>query len=181
MWIGALGLLALVGCGGAGPEGSTTAADGPPQRAVAARHVWERIARELPGAWQVTANDGAVTTISFRRVSADTALVESFVTPSGRETLTVYHLDGEGLLLTHYCAEGNQPRLRVVDADRDLAVFRRFDATNLRPDQAVLVERTLRLAGDLMELTETYRLPDGTTETTVLSATRVRTTPPTSR
>ena len=81
---------------------------------------------------------------------------------------------------THYCAQGNQPRLRVVDAAGDLAVFRRFDATNLRPDQAVLVERTLRLAGDILELTETYRQPDGATETTVLSATRVRTDPPAS-
>jgi hypothetical protein len=135
--------------------------------------VWERFKRELVGTWQVTPQDGgSAMTISFRRVSADSAIVETYVTPSGRETITVFHPDGEGLVLTHYCAQGNQPRLRVV-SDRDsIVVFRHFDATNLRPDQAVLVERTLRLTGDRLDLTETYRQPNGTTETSVLQASR---------
>ena len=34
---------------------------------------------------------------------------------SGRETMTVFHPDHDDLVLTHYCAQGNQPRLRVAE------------------------------------------------------------------
>lgn len=169
-----LALVTTAGCGASAPVRSSTAAVDPRDRPIAALQVWERLKRELVGRWLATpeGSDGAIT-LSFRLVSGDSAIVETYATPSGRETITVYHPDGEGLVLTHYCAQGNQPRLRVV-SDRDgIVVFRHFDATNLRPDQAVLVERALRLDGDRLDVTETYRQPDGTTEASVLQASRV--------
>jgi hypothetical protein len=48
--------------------------------------------------------------------------------------MTVYHMDGEHLLATHYCPQGNQPRLQYREEssnERLHFVFR--DATNL-PD-----------------------------------------------
>jgi hypothetical protein len=167
-------LVTTASCGARAPVRSSTRAVDPRDRPIAAQQVWERVKRELVGTWRATpeGSDGAIT-ISFRLVSADSAIVETYVTPSGRETITVFHPDGDGLVLTHYCAQGNQPRLRVV-SDRDgIVVFRHFDATNLRPDQAVLVERTLRLDGDRLDLTDTYRQPDGTMETSVMQASRV--------
>jgi hypothetical protein len=62
-----------------------------------------------------------------------TSLVEDLV-QEGKPTMTsVYHLDGDDLRVTHFCAAGNQPRLRAkqIDSDKGLFVFDFVDATNL--------------------------------------------------
>jgi len=44
-------------------------------------------------------------------ISANTFLVESFGNPVQGVTETIYHVDGDRLMATHCCAQGNQPRL----------------------------------------------------------------------
>jgi hypothetical protein len=58
----------------------------------------------------------------------------------------VFHPDGERLLATHYCAQGNQPRLRLRTAPAsDALVFEFLDATNLQhAEDSHLVRLTLR-------------------------------------
>ncbi|WP_242107347.1 hypothetical protein [Luteimonas aquatica] len=71
--------------------------------------------------------------IRYRLISRDTALVETFGDPARQVTETLYHRDGERLLATHYCAQGNQPRLRLrADAERRVLLFEFLDATNLQ-------------------------------------------------
>ncbi|HEY6066377.1 MAG TPA: hypothetical protein VIY96_09490 [Thermoanaerobaculia bacterium] len=47
--------------------------------------------------------------------------------------LTVFHLDGDRLLLTHYCVARNQPRLEATEISPDLSTitFTFRDGTNL--------------------------------------------------
>jgi hypothetical protein len=60
-------------------------------------------------------------------------------------TQTVFHLDGNDILATHYCAQGNQPRLRLRAAAPDTMVFQFLDATNLRSaSDSHLVRLTFR-------------------------------------
>jgi hypothetical protein len=51
---------------------------------------------------------------------------------------SVYHLDGSDLRLTHFCAAGNQPRLKATEIDGALgtARFSFLDATNLQANPA---------------------------------------------
>jgi hypothetical protein len=42
----------------------------------------------------------------------------------GDEMVTVYHADGPDLVLTHYCLEGNQPRMRAKGAQGSRFDFR---------------------------------------------------------
>jgi hypothetical protein len=124
--------------------------------------------KALVGEWEAPTSHGTIK-VSYRLVSNESALVQRFVTPSGKETLTIIHADGEQILATHYCAQGNQPRLRL-DRGKSSAnryVFRFFDATNLpSPAASHLVQLELALAGEQYIEVETYEengKPDLTT------------------
>src|SRR5262249_27410198 len=126
--------------------------------------------------WVAKTAEGSTISASYRLISRDSALVETYVTQSGRETITVYHPDLDSLMLTHYCAQGNQARLRVTEASADRIVFRQIDVTNFGSDQGVMTELTIRFSGDAFDQTSTYRGPKGETDTTVLHFTRAPST-----
>jgi hypothetical protein len=90
--------------------------------------------KTLVGAWQGhhTTPDGPTMEVEYRLTGNGTALVERLFAGSPHEMTSVYHLEAGELVLTHYCAMGNQPRMKLVagGADGDL----RFDfvgGTNL--------------------------------------------------
>ncbi|MDH3744269.1 MAG: hypothetical protein OES47_04105 [Acidobacteriota bacterium] len=70
-------------------------------------------------------------------VSANGTVVMETMNPgSPHEMINMYHLDGEDLLLTHYCAGGNQPRMRLNREASKLGdlVFDFDGGTNLDPE-----------------------------------------------
>jgi hypothetical protein len=119
------------------------------------------------------AKSGGNFVVSYRLISGGSALVEEWGLGTPHETETVFYPDHSDLLLTHYCAQGNQPRLRAVESSGDAVVFRFVDVTNRSGDQSMLVERALRFAGDSFDDTEIYKAPDGTSDTTTYRFTRV--------
>lgn len=130
----------------------------------------------LVGNWEAKTAKGAVIRLSFRLISAGSALVEGYTTPSGRETLTIYHLDGARLMATHYCAQGNQPRLRLEGTGAEpRMVFTFFDATNL----AAPADSHLRrlefewLDADHFNKTEIYT-ENSRDDATILKFTRIK-------
>src|SRR5262249_12779005 len=94
----------------------------------------------------------------YRLISNDTVLVEAYNVGSPRETMTVFHADGASLIATHYCAQGNQPRLKLVPSPKGL-VFVFLDATNLPdPEASHLVRLDLSLEPDgSLTRVDTYR------------------------
>ncbi|MFN7922250.1 MAG: hypothetical protein U0Q16_19255 [Bryobacteraceae bacterium] len=131
----------------------------------------------LNGDWQASiGTKGAVIRVNLRSISNDTAVVETFQTASGRQTLTIYHADAERLLATHYCAQGNQPRLALDPGGAPgKLVFRFVDATNLKSAGA---SRLVRLVFDFKDAdhfdkTEVYA-NNGAEEVTVFRFSRVR-------
>jgi hypothetical protein len=125
--------------------------------------------KTLTGAWQAKSAKGATIRVSFRAVSADSALVETYITASGKETLTIFHLDGDRLLSTHYCAQGNQPRLALDrSSTADHLVFNFVDATNLaaRAESHLVQLDFVFKSAAKFSMTETYEeagKPDVTT------------------
>lgn len=69
--------------------------------------------------------------------AAGTVVMETMGPGTEHEMINMYHLDGDDLLLTHYCAGGNQPRMRL-DLDEstpELLIFEFVGGTNLDPDK----------------------------------------------
>ena len=70
----------------------------------------------LAGEWHGTSSEsgqGLEATVLYRVTSAGSVVLETLFPGTDHEMLTVYHLDGDKLVLTHYCAAGNQPQMRL--------------------------------------------------------------------
>lgn len=74
--------------------------------------------------------------VEYREAAQGSILVEDWSWPeSGIEALTIYFLDVDQLLATHYCPAGNQPTLRFTPTSNQCRYeFRFASATNL-PDE----------------------------------------------
>lgn len=94
--------------------------------------------KSLAGTWTGKAAHGgdapSDTTVEFRVTGGGSAVVETIGPGTPHEMVTVYHLDGDALLATHYCAAGNQPTLRARRAgDPDRLAFEFVRGTNMKP------------------------------------------------
>ncbi|MFO0555682.1 MAG: hypothetical protein U0271_45315 [Polyangiaceae bacterium] len=135
-------------------------------RWLVAPDAWPRFSAALEGDWRGRAGGGAEVSVSYHSIAGGSAVAETFGSP-GHATMTLFHPDHGGLVATHYCAQGNQPRLRAVSADGLHLRFQQADITDLDPGEAQLVELELTIDGDKLERLELYRAPDGSVERTL--------------
>lgn len=121
---------------GTGDKPSTSPSARPAAPTCDANAAFEKL-KKLAGTW-VDADakgDDAKPVSVFRVTAAGSAVVETLFPSQDHEMITVYHLDGDSLMLTHYCAAGNQPRMR---ASRFVDGKLKMDfagATNLKSDK----------------------------------------------
>lgn len=97
--------------------------------AASAKDAFARF-RNLAGVWQGTNSKGEEVRFIYEVQADGTAVLERFHVGS-HDMLTVYHLDGNELMLTHYCAQGNQPRMKAVDLAGKVVRFELMDVTGL--------------------------------------------------
>ncbi len=71
--------------------------------------------------------------VVYRVVSGGSAVMETLLPGTQHEMITMYHMDGPDLMLTHYCAVGNQPRMRAAPGDTKVIKFTFSDGTNMDP------------------------------------------------
>jgi hypothetical protein len=77
---------------------------------------------------------GEQVAIVFKVVSAGSAVMEDMLPGTPHEMITMYHMDGPDLVLTHYCALGNQPRMKAEKSDDpNKIVFKFAGGTNMDP------------------------------------------------
>jgi hypothetical protein len=74
---------------------------------------------------------------SFKLTGAGSALVQTQFPGMPHEMVSVYHLDRKELLMTHYCAARNQPRLKLDRAKStpDELIFVFDGGTNFDPEK----------------------------------------------
>jgi len=113
------------------------AAKGPARRASPAAAQLERL-KALAGTWTGKAghagSPGEDTSVTWRVTAAGSAVVETIAPGTPHEMVTVYHLDGDQLVLTHYCAAGNQPTMRARPSrDPSVVAFDFVRGSNMKP------------------------------------------------
>ncbi len=103
--VGIIMLLALA-VGGRGDDKATTEAKHP---------ALERL-KKLAGTWVAAGENGKPTdqVVSVIKVTAAGSAVHETLFPGqAHEMVSVYHRDGADVVMTHFCALGNQPRMKA--------------------------------------------------------------------
>jgi len=105
-----------------------------PLRGAPALALFELV-KSLRGEWVAESTKGWVESASFQVLARGTAVLETtgFTSPPEPGMATVIHLDGDRVLLTHYCEAGNQPRLQATAFDPvgRTATFSFLDGTGM--------------------------------------------------
>lgn len=133
-----------------------------------APEVYEQI-KSLAGEWEAELPGFGKLTSTVRVVSNGKAIEETIGTPDDNE-LSVYTLNVDRLLLTHYCAmtpDGHQVRLRTprLGSSPDHVEFGFVGATNLHSKAAPHMQRVLMTISDRDHYSEKWTKTENGKET----------------
>jgi hypothetical protein len=91
--------------------------------------------KSLNGTWEGKTSNGNSVKVSFRPTSGGSALMSEIM--GEEDMITMFHMDSDRVLMTHYCGAGNQPRMQAsMSPDGKTITFRFVDATNLASPKA---------------------------------------------
>ncbi len=94
------------------------------------------IAPRLVGEWMQTDEKGNKVLASVITVTSNgSALREVMFPGTPHEMTNMYHMDGDSMVLTHYCAMGNQPRMKAKPGNPHQLDFQ-FESVTNRKDAA---------------------------------------------
>jgi hypothetical protein len=111
--------------------------------------------RSLAGSWEGKASNGKVIQVSYKVTSNGSAVMSEIF--GEEDMITMFHLDGDRLLLTHYCGAGNQPRMQAMASpDGKTITFDFVDATNLASSQPGHMHRVVITLLDANHRTEDW-------------------------
>jgi hypothetical protein len=83
----------------------------------------------LAGDWDLQVDGMKPQTLNLKMISGGSVLMETMTHDS---MITMYHLDKDHVMLTHYCSAHNQPRMQAsISDDGKQFTFDFLDATNL--------------------------------------------------
>lgn len=98
-----------------------------------ARAAFERF-KALDGQWIGRSTKGWEERSTVRVIAGGSCVMQTSFDAHPNETMvTMFHMDGPDLILTHYCVAKNQPRLKATKFGEDgmTVTFTFMDATNL--------------------------------------------------
>lgn len=91
--------------------------------------------KSLVGSWEGKDQMGNAVAVSYNMTGGGSALMSEIHTSKpghDDDMISMVRMDGERLLLTHYCSAGNQPRMRAaISPDGKTVTFDFVDGTNL--------------------------------------------------
>jgi hypothetical protein len=99
------------------------------------RSAFERL-KSLAGTWSGKAQhgqEGGDVTVVYKVTAGGNAVEETLFAGSPHEMVTVYHMDGDDVVLTHYCTSGNAPRMKLqAPKDPNVLLFDFTGGSNMK-------------------------------------------------
>jgi hypothetical protein len=99
------------------------------------RSAFERL-KSLAGTWTGKAqhgDQGGDVTVVYKVTAGGNAVEETLFAGTPHEMVTVYHMDGNEVVLTHYCASGNAPRMKLLPPnDPNVLLFDFTGGSNMK-------------------------------------------------
>ena len=96
--------------------------------------------KSLTGNWEGKDSQGGAVEVSNRITAGGSAVMSEIkINMHGKseDMISMINMDGDRLLLTHYCSAGNQPRMQAaLSPDGKSITFSFIDATNLASPDA---------------------------------------------
>ena len=110
----------------------------------------KRLAGDWTGKAMMHGKDAHDAAVTYRVTSGGSAVMETLFPGTEHEMVTVYHQDGDDLVLTHYCMLHNQPRMRARrDGSPDKLEFQFAGGSNIKSDKDQhMHDLTLEILGD---------------------------------
>jgi hypothetical protein len=110
--------------------------------------------KTLNGTWEAKVNNKPVKVV-FRTISGGSAVMSEIV---GEENMvTMFHMDNDRVLATHYCTAGNQPRMQAsLSPDGKTISFTFVDGTNIVGPKAGHMEHLVITMPDANHHTEDW-------------------------
>jgi len=131
--------------------------------------------KSLVGHWEGSTPDGKKGQASYELVSNGSVVMERLNATNEPEMITMYSLEGDRILVTHYCSAGNQPTMQTAPSP---AANGKLDFTFLRlagaksPDEGHMVSLSVSIP-DKNHLNQVWTFDDhGKTMTENLTFTR---------
>jgi hypothetical protein len=107
--------------------------------------------KKLVGTWEGTGEDKGMKVI-YKLTGAGSALIETQLPGTAMEMVSVYHMDGPDLIMTHYCAAGNQPTMKYKPGSGKSLDFDFLKGSNMKPtDMHIHAARIRILSADSLE------------------------------
>jgi hypothetical protein len=113
--------------------------------------------KSLAGTWvsEKPGPDGKPMKLEFKVTAGGSVIHETMFPGHPHEMINTYHVDGDDLIVTHYCAQGIQPRMKLVSYENGVMKFEFKDCTNLKSrDEPHMDGVDIKVDGD--KLTETW-------------------------
>jgi hypothetical protein len=117
--------------------------------------------KSLAGSWEGKNSQGDPVAVSFKLTAGGSAVMSEII-GHGETMVSMFHLDGPNrLLMTHYCATGNQPRMTAsASPDGKTITFNFLDVTNLATPDAGHMDHVVIAALDANHHSEEWHFAD---------------------
>jgi len=118
--------------------------------------------KSLAGEWEGKAASGGTTKVTYKVVSNGSVVMEQLQPAKEAEMITMYTLDGDHIVVTHYCSAGNQPTMQTGPVS---AATGKYDFSFVRvsgtktPDEGHMAALTLSIT-DKDHITEKWTFED---------------------
>jgi len=118
--------------------------------------------KSLAGDWQGKDSSGTPVKLSYKVVSNGSVVMEHLQPGKESEMITMYSLDGDRIVVTHYCSAGNQPTMQTVPLS---SATGKYDFSFVRvagtssPDEGHMVTLSLSIP-DKDRLTQVWTFQD---------------------